>query len=187
MNKTRSTTSICTYFRMPLFFWLSFSFARGSQASSTEFPFLWGLTSVFFPVPGKPRKNIKGDHHSQRLLPGTERTGKKKRNETKWGPFFLPLPVNKCSSLPFFFLLQVRVSLDEREGRGWCVWKTLCSGWCWSVPQSWNNGAVRLMHAHLTPGFCVLRHVHMRWHLNNRGPMAQITFPLVSYVFQNNS
>lgn len=45
---------------MPLFFWLSFSFARGSQASSTEFPFLWGLTSVFFPVPGKPRKNIKG-------------------------------------------------------------------------------------------------------------------------------
>lgn len=48
-----------------------------------------------------------------------ENRKKSEKNETKKGSFLLSLAFNKCSNLPFF-LLQVMISLDEREEADVC-------------------------------------------------------------------
>lgn len=160
------------YFRIPLFLWfhLGSPEALSSPLLSSPFRRHWAASSSQCLENQGEAKGVHITLNGSRKERDTlslpcpswnrENREKRERNETKWGIVLLPLPFSKCSKSSFF-LLQVRVSLEEREEKGWSVWKTPCSGWCWSVPWPWANGAVCLIHVHLTPGFCVVVHVYM--------------------------
>lgn len=165
--------SIHIYFRIPLFLWFHLDSPEALSSPLLSSPFCrhWAASSSqCLENQGEAKgvhitlKGSRKERHAVSPLSFLEQReqGKKERNETKEGIILLPLPFSKCSKSSFF-LLQVRVSLEEREEKGWSVWKTPCSDWCWSVPRPWANRAVCLIHVHLTPGFCVVVHVYMNY------------------------